>query len=269
VITIAPALAAWAVIPFSEGLALTQINAGVLYLFAITSLGVYGILIAGWASNSKYALLGSLRAAAQTISYEIAMGFSFVGVLLAAGTMNLQGIVLHQQGGIWHWYGLPLLPLFVCYWISGIAETNRAPFDLAEGEDKSAPFPKVAETLAKLYAAGFILTVVSNKAVAAVDTALERFQLKQYIRMVIGDTKTLRKKPDPMAYTDYIKPKFKHINPKQILMIGDTPADLLFAQNIGADSCWAEYGYGDEKACLALQPTYAIKQLANILAILL
>lgn len=140
---------------------------------------------------------------------------------------------------------------------------------LAEGEDKSAPFPKVAETLAKLYAAGFILTVVSNKAVAAVDTALERFQLKQYITMVIGDTKTLRKKPDPMAYTDYIKPKFKHINPKQILMIGDTPADLLFAENIGADSCWAEYGYGDEKACLALKPTYTIKQLANILAILL
>src|SRR5436190_10482615 len=136
IITIAPALAAWAVIPFSEGLALTQINAGVLYLFAITSLGVYGILIAGWAANSKYALLGSLRAAAQTISYEIAMGFSFVGVLLAAGSMNLHEIVLRQQGGIFHWFWLPLLPLFVCYWISGIAETNRAPFDLAEGESE-------------------------------------------------------------------------------------------------------------------------------------
>jgi phosphoglycolate phosphatase len=139
---------------------------------------------------------------------------------------------------------------------------------LTEGEEKSAPFPKAAETLAKLYAAGFILTVVSNKAVAAVDTALKRFQLKQYISMVIGDTKTLRKKPDPMAYTDFIKPKYKDINPKQILMVGDTPADLFFAQNIGADSCWAEYGYGDEKACLAIHPTYTIKQFADILAIL-
>ncbi len=136
IITIAPALAAWAVIPFSQGLALTQINAAVLYLFTMTSLGVYGILVAGWATNSKYALLGSLRAAAQTISYEIAMGFCFVGVLLAAGSMNLDDIVSRQQGGIWHWYGLPLLPLFVCYWISGIAETNRAPFDLAEGESE-------------------------------------------------------------------------------------------------------------------------------------
>lgn len=139
---------------------------------------------------------------------------------------------------------------------------------LTEGEDKSSPFPKAAETLAKLYAASLTLVVVSNKAVAAVDTALERFQLKQYISMVIGDTKTLRKKPDPMAYTDFIKPKFNNINPKQILMLGDTPADLLFAQNIGADSCWAEYGYGDEKACLAIHPTYTIKQLSDILAIL-
>lgn len=136
IITIAPALAAWAVVPFSERMALAQINAGVLYLFAITSLGVYGILIAGWATNSKYALLGALRAAAQTISYEIAMGFAFVGVLLAAGSMNLQEIVLKQQGGFWHWFWLPLLPLFVTYWISGVAETNRAPFDLAEGESE-------------------------------------------------------------------------------------------------------------------------------------
>lgn len=136
IVTIAPALAAWAVIPFSEGLALTQINASVLYLFAITSLGVYGILIAGWATNSKYALLGALRAAAQTISYEIAMGFAFVGVLLAAGSMSLHDIVIKQAGGLWHWYWLPLLPLFITYWISGIAETNRAPFDLAEGESE-------------------------------------------------------------------------------------------------------------------------------------
>lgn len=139
---------------------------------------------------------------------------------------------------------------------------------LAEGEEKSAPFPKAAEVLAKLFATGYILIVVSNKAVAAVNTALERFQLKQYIAMIIGDTKTLRKKPDPMAYNDFIKPKYIDISPKQILMVGDTPADLLFAQNIGADSCWAEYGYGDEKSCLAIHPTYIIKQLTDILAIL-
>jgi len=136
ILTIAPALAAWAVIPFDQGMALANINAGVLYLFALGSLGVYGILIAGWAANSKYSMFGAMRAAAQTISYEIAMGFSFVGVLMAAGSMNLQDIVLKQQGGIWHWYWLPLLPLFLTYWISGVAETNRLPFDVAEGESE-------------------------------------------------------------------------------------------------------------------------------------
>ncbi|MEN9471660.1 MAG: hypothetical protein RL214_1016 [Pseudomonadota bacterium] len=140
---------------------------------------------------------------------------------------------------------------------------------LSEGEQKSAPYSKAGEVLAKLHAAGYKLAVVSNKAVAAVNTALERFQLKQYITAVVGDTKTLRKKPDPMAYTDFIQPKFKEIDPKQILMVGDTPADLLFAQNIGADSCWAEYGYGDAKTCRALNPTYTIKHLTDILAILL
>lgn len=131
-----PALAGWAVIPFQQAMVLANINAGVLYLFAMSSLGVYGILIAGWASNSKYAMLGALRSAAQTVSYEIAMGFAFVGVLLAAGSMNLNEIVLSQQGGIWHWWFLPLLPLFIVFWIAGIAETNRAPFDLAEGESE-------------------------------------------------------------------------------------------------------------------------------------
>jgi NADH-quinone oxidoreductase subunit H len=136
ILTIAPALAAWAVIPFAKDWQLANINAGILYLYAMSSLGVYGILIAGWASNSKYALLGAMRSAAQTISYEIAMGFAFVGVLMAAGSMNLQDIVLKQQGGIWHWYWLPLLPLFIVYWIAGMAETNRAPFDVAEGESE-------------------------------------------------------------------------------------------------------------------------------------
>jgi NADH-quinone oxidoreductase subunit H len=136
ILSIAPALAAWAVIPFMPNIVLADINAGVLYLFAMSSIGVYGILIAGWASNSKYPMFSAMRSAAQTISYEIAMGFAFVGVLLAAGSMNLQTIVLGQQGGIWHWYALPLFPLFIIYWISGVAETNRAPFDVAEGESE-------------------------------------------------------------------------------------------------------------------------------------
>ncbi|MCW5589567.1 MAG: NADH-quinone oxidoreductase subunit NuoH [Legionellales bacterium] len=136
VLSIVPALAAWAVIPFSECLVLSNINAGVLYVFAIASIGVYGILIAGWASNSRYALLGSLRAAAQTVSYEIAMGFALVGVLMAAGSTNLSDIVRAQSGGIAHWYFIPLFPLFLVYWISGVAETNRAPFDVAEGESE-------------------------------------------------------------------------------------------------------------------------------------
>ncbi|KTC87966.1 MULTISPECIES: NADH-quinone oxidoreductase subunit NuoH [Legionella] len=131
-----PALAGWAVIPFSQGIVLSNINAGLLYLFAMSSLGVYGVLIAGWASNSKYAMFGSLRSAAQTVSYEIAMGFSIVGVLLAAGSLNLSDIVISQRGGIWHWWFLPLFPLFMTFWIAGIAETNRAPFDLAEGESE-------------------------------------------------------------------------------------------------------------------------------------
>ncbi len=134
VLSIAPALAAWAVVPFAKGWVLADVNAGLLFLFAMSSLGVYGVLIAGWASNSKYAFLGALRAAAQIISYEIAMGFALVGLLIASGTMNLSEIVLKQSGGILHWYFLPLFPLFIVYWISGVAETNRAPFDMAESE---------------------------------------------------------------------------------------------------------------------------------------
>ncbi|CAM2754388.1 NADH-quinone oxidoreductase subunit NuoH [Legionella worsleiensis] len=133
---LAPSLAGWAVIPFDEGMVMANINAGVLYLFAMSSLGVYGVLIAGWASNSKYAMFGALRSTAQTVSYEIAMGFAFVGVLLAAGSMNVTDIVLSQKGGILHWWFVPLLPLFMVFWIAGIAETNRAPFDLAEGESE-------------------------------------------------------------------------------------------------------------------------------------
>ena len=136
VLTIAPALAAWAVIPFSPDLVLANVDAGLLYIMAITSMGVYGVVIAGWASNSKYAFLGSLRSAAQIVSYEIAMGFALVGVLMAAHSLNLTDIVNGQHGGFLHWYWLPLFPLFMVYLIAGVAETNRAPFDVAECESE-------------------------------------------------------------------------------------------------------------------------------------
>lgn len=136
IIVLVPAFAAWAVIPFSGQMVLANINAGVLYVLALTSASVYGILIAGWASNSKYAMYGAMRSCAQVVSYEIAMGFALVGVLMAAGSMNLSDIVHAQSGNILHWYWLPLLPLMVVYFISGVAETNRAPFDMAEGESE-------------------------------------------------------------------------------------------------------------------------------------
>jgi NADH-quinone oxidoreductase subunit H len=137
-IALIPALAVWAVVPFSSTMVLSNANAGVLYLLAMTSMGVYGIIIAGWASNSRYALLGAMRSAAQVISYELAMGLCLVCVLVLAGSLNLTEIVNAQAGskGILDWFWLPLLPVFVIYFISGVAETNRAPFDMAEGESE-------------------------------------------------------------------------------------------------------------------------------------
>ena len=144
VMTIMPALAAWVVIPFGPEVALANVNAGLLLLMAITSIEVYGVIIAGWASNSKYAFLGALRASAQMVSYEIAMGFALVVVIMVAGSMNLSEIVMSQgrgmfagQGvGILSWNWLPLLPIFVVYFIAGLAETNRHPFDVVEGESE-------------------------------------------------------------------------------------------------------------------------------------
>ncbi len=135
-LSIGPALAAWAVIPLGEEMVLADIDASLLYILALTSVGVYGVIVAGWASNSKYSFLGAMRSAAQIVAYEIAMGFALVGVLMAAHSINLREIVLNQSGSILHWYWLPLLPLFVVYFVSGVAETNRAPFDVAEGESE-------------------------------------------------------------------------------------------------------------------------------------
>jgi NADH-quinone oxidoreductase subunit H len=138
IMAIMPALAAWAVVPFDPDLVLADIDAGLLYIMAVTSMGVYGIIIAGWASNSKYAFLGAMRSAAQIVSYELAMGFALVGVLMAAQSLNLVEVVRGQQGGfgLLNWFWIPLFPLFLTYLIAGVAETNRAPFDVAEGESE-------------------------------------------------------------------------------------------------------------------------------------
>jgi NADH-quinone oxidoreductase subunit H len=135
-LSIVPALAAWAVVPLLPGFAIADIDAGLLYVLALTSLSVYGVILAGWASNSKYALLGAMRSAAQIVAYEIAMGFALVGVLMAGGSLNLGRIVEAQDGGFASWFWLPLFPLFIVYFVSGVAETNRAPFDVAEGESE-------------------------------------------------------------------------------------------------------------------------------------
>jgi len=138
VLSLVPAFAVWAVVPMSDVFVIANIDAGLLYVLSLTSLGIYGVILAGWASNSKYALLGAMRSAAQMVAYEIAMGFALVGVLMAGGSLNLGDIILAQQGsyGLFNWFFIPLFPLFIVYFISGVAETNRAPFDVAEGESE-------------------------------------------------------------------------------------------------------------------------------------
>jgi NADH-quinone oxidoreductase subunit H len=136
ILSMGAAIAAWAVVPFNDGWVVADVNAGLLYILAMTSLGVYGIIIAGWASNSKYALLGALRSAAQIVAYEIAMGFALVAVLMMSSSLNLSDIVRAQEGSVFNWFWLPLLPMFIVYVIAGVAETNRAPFDVAEGESE-------------------------------------------------------------------------------------------------------------------------------------
>jgi NADH-quinone oxidoreductase subunit H len=135
-LTLVPALSIWAVIPFSPEHVFANVDAGLLYVLALTSMGVYGVILAGWAANSKYAFLGAMRSAAQIVAYEIAMGFAMVGVLMAARSLNIGEIIRMQHGGILNWYWFWLFPLFIVYFISGVAETNRAPFDVAEGESE-------------------------------------------------------------------------------------------------------------------------------------
>ncbi len=137
IVALIPALAVWAAVPMSESFVIADINAGLLYVLALTSMGVYGVILAGWASNSKYAFLGAMRCAAQIVAYEIAMGFALVGVLMAGGSLNLGDIVRAQEGtSVLSWFLWPLFPLFLVYFISGVAETNRSPFDVAEGESE-------------------------------------------------------------------------------------------------------------------------------------
>ena len=136
ILVLAPALVAWSVVPFSDGMVLANINAGLLFILAITSLDVFGVILAGWASNSKYAMLSAMRVGAQVVSYEIAMGFALVGVLMASNSLNITDIVQAQSGSIGNWFIWPLFGLFLVYFISGVAESNRAPFDVAEGESE-------------------------------------------------------------------------------------------------------------------------------------
>jgi NADH-quinone oxidoreductase subunit H len=136
-LSLIPALAVWAAVPFNDGWVIADIDAGLLYVLALTSLGVYGVILAGWASNSKYAFLGAMRSAAQIVAYEIAMGFALVGVLMAGRSLNLGEIIRAQEGTAFlSWFFIPLFPLFIVYFIAGVAETNRAPFDVAEGESE-------------------------------------------------------------------------------------------------------------------------------------
>jgi NADH-quinone oxidoreductase subunit H len=136
-LSLVPAFAVWAVVPMNDTFVIANIDAGLLYILSLTSLGVYGVILAGWASNSKYSFLGAMRSAAQIVAYEIAMGFALVGVLMAGGSLNLGEIVRAQAGGtLFSWFWLPLFPLFIVYFIAGVAETNRAPFDVAEGESE-------------------------------------------------------------------------------------------------------------------------------------
>jgi NADH-quinone oxidoreductase subunit H len=171
IITMVPAFVTWAVVPLSPGFVLADINAGLLYILAMTSIGVYGIILAGWATNSKYAFFGSMRSAAQIVAYEIAMGFALIGVLMAAGSLNLGDIVRAQSGGITSWFAWPLLPLAFVYFISGIAETNRAPFDVAEGESEIVAGFHVEYSGAS-FAALFALPEYANMILIATLTAV-------------------------------------------------------------------------------------------------
>ena len=170
-ISMAAAFATWAVVPFSPEFVFADIDAGLLYILALTSMSVYGIIIAGWATNSKYAFLGAMRSAAQMVAYEIAMGFALVGVLMAAGSLNLGEIIRAQQGGVLSWYWFWLFPLFLVYFISGMAETNRAPFDVAEGESEIVAGFHV-EYSGMPFATLFVLPEYANMILISVLTAL-------------------------------------------------------------------------------------------------
>jgi len=199
-LSLTPALAAWAVIPMNNWFVIADINAGLLYVLALTSVGVYGVILAGWATNSKYALLGAMRSAAQIVAYEIAMGFALVGVLMAGGSLNIGDIVNAQAGGVSQWFILPLFPLFVVYWIAGVAETNRAPFDVAEGESEivagfHVEYSGVAFAL-------FFLAEYANMIWWSALAVPEDVHLHVHLLLVARDVSALSLRPDHAAWLE-------------------------------------------------------------------
>ena len=190
-LALTPAFAAWAVIPFDQRGVLANINAGLLYLLAMTSMGVYGIILAGWSSNSKYAFLGAMRSAAQVVSYEIAMGMALVGVLICAGSLNMSDIVRAQLGhyGPFSWFWFPLLPLFVIYFVSGVAETNRAPFDVAEGESEIVAGFHVeysGMTFALFFLAEYMNMILIRRSARSCSSAVGSRRSRSFLRASCG-----------------------------------------------------------------------------------
>lgn len=228
IIMLVAALVAWAVVPFDDGWVLADVNAGLLYVLAIGAAGIYGVILAGWASNSKYALLGGMRSAAHKVSYELAMGFALVGVLMVAQSLNLSDIVRGQEGSILHWYWLPLLPLFVIYFLSGVAETNRAPFDVAEGEAElvagfHVEYSGVAFALFMLAEYASMILIAALTAVLFLGGWLSPFQgtfLEPYFEFVPGIVWFLLKVSFLLFLFLWLRATFPRFRYDQIMRLG-------------------------------------------------
>ena len=214
-----PALGAWAVVPFDDGLWLANIDAGLLYVLALTSLGAYGIIIAGWASNSKYALLGAMRQAAQVVSYEIAMGFALVGVLMLSGSLNLAAIVQAQSGGILDWFFLPLLPLLLVYLVSGVAETNRLPFDVVEGESEL-----VAGFHVEYSGSAFAVFFLAEYSAMILISGADRDLVLRWLAVAVGGNADRAGDPGPGFRHPLVAPQDRVLHVLLPVVPGDLPA---------------------------------------------